>query len=852
MTRNNRIAILNDNGAPVQPAGESSQAALDAQLWPILAGANVGTGVVTGGMVTASGGMTTTVDAAALSVLGVPSTTGPITFTHDANVSGLRRFDLLIVRAGVVTKLVGVPHGIACWPALQRDADSGELTDVALAAVLVLPDVTEINPEDITLLGVPPSGTVTRPVKAATFLPHRRRRTGTATDDEVLWSYNGATRAHLAAHLQDNCVTTSDGDIYTIYVTPTKSVIVTLTPAGEDRCAVFDLGALPGNPFETGTGWSTDPHDTMVVGISSDGYVHVSGNMHAQSLKYARCQLNTATPATKMASFEDVANWSYATNPDGHGHRYMPMVNTSFEVQTADDSSSGRNGVTYPRFVRISNGELVFTYRWGASGKGDTYLNRWNATTHAWVRIGKLIDNLTPVDGDNWNAYPQKMVPGNDNDLHVMWCDRNTGDEATNVGMFYVRFTGLGTGDTPGARDTAGTVKVLPIRHYSTSIAANQRPEVASPTAPTPSFQPPNLLNDGGLFIDHDGYPHACVSARPADDVPYQNFHLWRSATGWHQEQITDAAHGSGRNQIIGAPDGSIYIVGAGVSDGIRDGVRCWEVTPGGGRTSFLLAEFDEFGELQYDLRALLEHGLFRCFIGGGQGWYTDIGDNDLDGLPSAHFGNGVLGLTSPRTVAGVLTIDLARIADFKAGTVQLPGIRSIATAGYRDRAVTPPVAGHGAAPGDGWVNVGAGRNGAAGADDTTSKVNLSGPIIVVGREHPGRILFVRQACAIGPIATGQWAATCVIATHTGAVGSPGSAVDVAPNFRRIAPVFMEYDATNSPAPNDVMTTSWCGLLQFDETQGSLGWITAQVWPDGGTGAWVGAQMIELGELFCG
>lgn len=850
MTRNNRGGFLNDNGAPVSPAGDSSQAALDAQWWPILLAANVGTGVVAGGLVTAPGGMNVAVAGATCRLLGVPLDIGAQTVTITPNNSGLRRFDLLIVRGGALVKLIGVPDGIACFAALAKDATSGELTDIALAAVLVLPGVTQITPEDITLLGVPPAGSSPGIAarKASTFLPHRRRPSGTASDYEVLWSYNGAIRSHLSVPIQDNCVTTSDGDVYTIYVNPTKGITLTQTLAGEDTCTALDLGTfLPGDPFETGTDWSTDSHDFMVVGISADGYLHVSGNMHAQSLKYARCQLNISSPAAKAASFANIANWSYATNPDGHGHKYLPMVPAhDHEVQTQDDGVPSINGVTYPNFVRISNGDLIFIYRWGASGKGDTYMNRWDTGTHAWVRVGKMIDELTPdANNTNYNAYPQKFVPGPNRDIHMIYCLRNTGSPTTNIGMYYIRFTNLD--GAAGAVDSAGNVKVLPLSHDDGATAANRLPEVASPTAPTPSFQPPFLLNNGGACVDRDGFIHACVSFQPAAGNPHQNYHLWRDAAGWHQEQITSYPHGVNRNMIFAIGDGRVFIVGAAVADGDRNGIRCWECTPDGSRDSFLISEFDEVGELTFDTRAMDEHGLLRMFIGGGQGWYNDGGDNELttpDTPPVAHWANAVAQLTVPRTVAGVLTIDTAQIDAFRSGAARLTGIKTIATDGYRDRDVTPPNSPNGVTAGDGWVYAGAGRTGKAGASDTTSRVMTAGPIITIGRTRPGRILFVRQVCAIGPVASGQWAATCIIASRMGSVGSPNDA----PDTRRLAPIWVD----DSDDVANMLTTSWCGLHQFTDGQGALGWITSQIWPSGGSGAWIGAQMIELGELDCG
>lgn len=837
MTQNNRGGFLNDAGAPVQPAGDSSQAALDAQWWKVVGGAHLGTGIVTGGMVSAAaaGGLAVDVDPCNASVQGVPVSTPAATVAFASNATGLRRFDLLVIRDGALTKVQGVADAIPCFPALATDPGSGELTDVAVAAVLVYPGATVTNDEDVILLGIAPSGATTaRPQKAASFLPFQRIPTGAPNDYAVLWSYNGRRASHLNTGVQDNVVTTSDGAIYSIFVNESKNVTVTQHLPGDDYCTAVNLGDLPNDPFETGTEWTTDAHDFFSLGVTPDGFLHISGNMHAQTLKYCRAPL---------ATFSDLNTWTYPTALVGpSGHRYLAMVG-DHEVQDAVDGGAGGSGdihgVTYPTFIRLSNGVLVFVYRWGRSGSGDIYINRWNNTTHAWARVGKAVDELTPDvgDGQNWNAYPQKIVPGDDRDIHYMYMDRNTGSETTNVGMFYARFTNLDGVGAFGAQDSAGNAKVLPLVH-DPSFAANRHAEVASPTAPTVAFPAPNLLNGGGLCIDRDGYPHACISYRADTSSQYQNWHLWRSSTGWHKERITQFG-GAGRNHIFTTPAGETFIVGTGPG-----GIVAWNCTPGGTRESFRLSRFDEAGEITYDTRALYEHGLLRMLIAGGQGFYEDGGDNDIpanDGAtpPVTHWANGVAALTLPRTVCGILTIDLTQIDAFRNGTAHLPGINVIASASFRDRASNKPVAGQGSTPGDGWQIVGSGDAVANGAGnlDANGRIATSAPILVSHRAA-ARILFVKQSALVTLIPNGQWASTCVIATDTS---------DPTDNIRRLAPLWWQ-DTEGDLA---LKTTTWCGLHEFAPGN-KLGWATGELWCSGGSATYIAAMMLELGELDLG
>lgn len=75
------------------------------------------------------------------------------------------------------------------------------------------------------------------------------------------------------------------------------------------------------------------------------------------------------------------------------------MILGEKEPMTGDDE----NDVIYPEFYRMSDGDLLFVYRSGASGRGNLVLNRYDLKSRKWSRVQSVL-----IDGENQrNAYWQ-------------------------------------------------------------------------------------------------------------------------------------------------------------------------------------------------------------------------------------------------------------------------------------------------------------------------------------------------------------------------------------------------------------------------------------------------------------
>ena len=116
----------------------------------------------------------------------------------------------------------------------------------------------------------------------------------------------------------------------------------------------------------TKVGW--DSHNYIEMAVDRDGYLHVSGNMHAVPLVYFRSE-----KPENIERFEK-----------------LPMTGKREER------------VTYPIFLKNKEGELYFQYRDGGSGNGNTLYNRYDPATKTW---SPLFD--TPFfDGERGSQRP--------------------------------------------------------------------------------------------------------------------------------------------------------------------------------------------------------------------------------------------------------------------------------------------------------------------------------------------------------------------------------------------------------------------------------------------------------------
>jgi len=148
-------------------------------------------------------------------------------------------------------------------------------------------------------------------------------------------------------------------------------------------------------------GW--DSHNSIAMALDRDGFLHVSGNMHASPLVYFR-----ATRPYNATSLQRV-----------------PAMTSQHE-----------QSVTYPVFSYAPDGALIYEYRSGSSGSGDTYRNRYDEHSKSWT---PLTDQPLFFGGKHMNAYPLNPVKGPDGWYHQVWVWRDTPMAETNHDLSYAR-----------------------------------------------------------------------------------------------------------------------------------------------------------------------------------------------------------------------------------------------------------------------------------------------------------------------------------------------------------------------------------------------------------------------------
>jgi hypothetical protein len=227
-----------------------------------------------------------------------------------------------------------------------------------------------------------------------------------------------------------------------------------------------------------------DAHNGIMLGVSSDGILHVAYDHHVSPLHYRR----SARPH------------------DIH----------SFGKEIAMTGKTERQ-VTYPQFVQSPEGDLYFFYRDGSSGSGNLCLNRYDAARKTWKALKHPL-----VDGQGrCNPYWWRPSFGPDGSLHLAWCWRESGDARTNHDICYIR--SKDNGET--WQSVTGRALKLPLTPQSAPIA--DRIPMGS-----------NLINQCTSAVDRQGHPHLAHYQNDASGRP-QYTHLWHDGKRWVRNVVS-------------------------------------------------------------------------------------------------------------------------------------------------------------------------------------------------------------------------------------------------------------------------------------------------------------------------
>ena len=225
-----------------------------------------------------------------------------------------------------------------------------------------------------------------------------------------------------------------------------------------------------------------DGHNVISIGVDGDGYLHASFDHHGNPLHYAK---SVAPGSLELGDMQ-------------------PMVGTN------------EQDVTYPEFYTMPNGDLIFAYRSGASGRGNLVLNRYSVADKKWNRLHDIL-----IDGEGQrNAYWQMFVDPK-GVMHLSWVWRETWLVETNHDLCYARSSD--GGKTWQRSD--GTDYALPIT-MATAEVAWEIPQNSE------------LINQTSMTADGKGNPYIATYWRDQDSKVPQYRLVWHDGNEWKMTQV--------------------------------------------------------------------------------------------------------------------------------------------------------------------------------------------------------------------------------------------------------------------------------------------------------------------------
>jgi len=225
------------------------------------------------------------------------------------------------------------------------------------------------------------------------------------------------------------------------------------------------------------TGNIHDAHNTISIMVDGDGYLHVSWDHHGNALNYARsiepCSLQLTGKISMTGQHE--------------------------------------SNMTYPEFHKMPNGDLIFLYRDGQSGKGNLVFNYYDVKTKTWNQR-----NADLIDGEGLqNAYWQACVDQSGT-IHISWVWRSSPDVASNHDLCYARSLDGGKTWEKSNGEKYNFPLTAKNAEYAIRIPKNSE-----------------LINQTSMTTDESGHPFIATYWRSSGS-PIPQYHvIYNTGKGW-------------------------------------------------------------------------------------------------------------------------------------------------------------------------------------------------------------------------------------------------------------------------------------------------------------------------------
>ncbi len=348
-----------------------------------------------------------------------------------------------------------------CFGSLAQNGD-GDFDEDGFSNLLEYQAGTNPNNADSV-----PSGLITK------FVPVEDGDTNTSE-----FGFAGASAINTVAFIRSALMTVGNQQFLAYYgrhatdstYTNNNRIVIARRTVGTNLWEVFRVPYTADN--------INDGHDVVSFGIDGNGYMHISWGMHANSFHYAKS--------------------------------IGPVIGSQPIAFGLDSTmTGGENNVTYPQFLTLPNGDLLYIYREGTSGGGDTFINRYNVATQTWTNQQFNAGQKPFIKGAGWapdyNCYPDMPCLDGDGNLFFVWTWRYNNDSPageagyqTNHDFDYGRST---NGGQTWLRQN-GSPYALPINQSGENGNANS---IAEKILSIPEGY--SLINQAGMCLDTNNKP---------------------------------------------------------------------------------------------------------------------------------------------------------------------------------------------------------------------------------------------------------------------------------------------------------------------------------------------------------
>jgi len=271
-----------------------------------------------------------------------------------------------------------------------------------------------------------------------------------------------------------NSIVSGGGYQFVAYYDSAATVVLAKRKLGENNWFVRST-QYKGNVF--------DAHNMISIMIDGDGYLHMS--------------------------------WDHHNNPLNYCRSVEPYSLEMGEKITMTDLNE--TAVTYPEFYRFQNGDLLFAFRDGGSGRGNLVMNKYHLKTSTWER---LHSNL--IDGElERNAYWQIHVDQKDK-IITSWVWRETPDVSTNHDLCYAE------SDDGGItwQNSKGEIYQLPVTQNTAEVIY-------------PIPQNSNLINQTSMCSDEGGNAYIVTYYKTPGDSCTQFHLIYHDGLKWSHSTIS-------------------------------------------------------------------------------------------------------------------------------------------------------------------------------------------------------------------------------------------------------------------------------------------------------------------------